>query len=49
MIFTTVTKWGADFTATPTRVGSEKVKEAGECCIFYNETHNTLDFTVKMI
>ena len=36
VIFTTITKWLAKVPTTPARVGGNEVKEAGECCVFYN-------------
>lgn len=35
VIFTTIAKWATETPATPTRVGSEELEEARECCIFY--------------
>ena len=49
VIFTTIAKDSAGMTTTPTGVGREEVEEARKCCIFYNETHNSLDFTTNIL
>ena len=49
VIFTTITYNMTNLAATPTGVGREKVQKAGECCIFYNIWHDSLDFTTAFI
>ena len=49
VIFTIITKWGADKMAPLAGVGREEVEETGECCIFYYKWHNLLDFTMRMV
>lgn len=49
VIFTTIAKDSAGMTTTPTGVGREEVEEARKCCIFYNKTHISLDFTMEVV
>ncbi len=49
VIFTTITKCATDGSTTPTRVRANHVKEAANCCIFYNKTHYPLDFSAGVL
>ena len=49
VIFTTLAKRFTKSPTTPTRVGRKQVQKARKCCIFYNKSHNSLDFTTKVL
>ena len=48
VIFTTITNGISDVPATSTGVGNKQVQKARHCCIFYNKTHISLDFTIRV-
>ena len=49
VIFTIITKWGADKIAPLAGMRCKKVEKTGECCIFYYKWHDLLDFTIIMV
>lgn len=49
VIFTTPTQSLTKGPATPTDMGTKQVEGGAKCCNFYNETHNSLDFTTGVV
>lgn len=49
VIFTTPTNNAPQSPATPTGVRTKPIERAVKRCIFYNETHDSLDFTMNIL